>query len=56
MKEFEAAPPRLQPIMSADDGQKPSEFLLMHLDPSAMDDEQQTAVWTLLKYFKARGL
>jgi hypothetical protein len=21
-----------------------------------MDDEQQAAVWTLLKYFKARGL
>src|SRR3984957_13906224 len=56
MKEFEAAPPRPQPVMSADDGKRPSEFLLMHLDPSAMDDEQQTAVWTLLKYFKARGL
>jgi Family of unknown function (DUF5343) len=56
MKEFEAAPPRLQPVMSADDGKSPSEFLLMHLDPSTMDDEQQAAVWTLLKYFKARGL
>ena len=56
MKEFEAASPRLQPITSADDGKSPSELLLMHLDPSAMDDEQQTAVWTLLKYFKARGL
>ena len=56
MKEFEAAPPGLQPILSADDGKSPSEFLLMHLDPSAMDDEQQKAVWTLLKYFKARGL
>ena len=56
MKEFEAAPPRLQPVMSAGDGKSPSELLLMHLDPSAMDDEQQTAVWTLLKYFKARGL
>jgi hypothetical protein len=56
MKELEAPPPRLQPIMSADDDQTPSEFLLMHLDLSAMDDEQQTAVWTLLKYFKARGL
>jgi len=28
----------------------------MHLDPNEMDDEQQAAVWTLLKYFKARGL
>ena len=38
------------------DGKKPSELLLMHLDPNEMDDEQQAAVWTLLKYFKARGL
>jgi hypothetical protein len=28
----------------------------MHLDPNEMDDEQQAAVWTMLKYFKARGL
>ena len=27
-----------------------------HLDLNEMDDEQQAAVWTLLKYFKARGL
>ena len=38
------------------EGKKPSEILLMHLDPNEMDDEQQAAVWTLLKYFKARGL
>ena len=38
------------------EGKKPSEILLLHLDPNEMDDEQQAAVWTLLKYFKARGL
>jgi hypothetical protein len=38
------------------DGGKPSEFLLAQLDPKEMDDEQQAAVWTLLKYFRARGL
>jgi hypothetical protein len=38
------------------DGRKPSEILLAHLDLNEMDDEQQAAVWTLLKYFKARGL
>jgi hypothetical protein len=35
---------------------RPSEILLAHLDPNEMDDEQQAAVWTLLKYFKSRGL
>ena len=35
---------------------KPSEMLLLHLEPKDMDEEQQAAVWTLLKYFKARGL
>jgi hypothetical protein len=38
------------------EGKTPSEILLMHLDPNEMDDEQQAAVWTMLKYFKARGL
>ncbi len=38
------------------EGKKPSEILLMHFDPNKMDDEQQVAVWTLLKYFKAKGL
>jgi hypothetical protein len=38
------------------DGQKPSEILLMHLDPKEMDDEQQAAIWTMLKYFKSKGL
>ena len=31
-------------------------MLLIHLDFNEMDDEQQAAVWTLLKYFKSRGL
>jgi hypothetical protein len=35
---------------------KPSEVLFTHLDPNAMDAEQQAAVWTLLKYFKSKGL
>jgi hypothetical protein len=38
------------------EGKKPSEMLLMHLDPNEMDDEQQSAVWTMLKYFKSRGM
>ena len=38
------------------EGKKPSEILLMHLDPNEMDDEQQAAVWTLLKYFKSKGM
>lgn len=53
---FEAAPPQPQPTTPRIDGKTPSEILLMHLDPNEMDDEQQAAVWTLLKYFKARGL
>ena len=45
-----------QPVAARIEGKKPSEILLMHLDPNEMDDEQQAAVWTLLKYFKAKGL
>jgi hypothetical protein len=45
-----------QPVPSRIEGKKPSEILLMHLDPNEMDDEQQAAVWTMLKYFKAKGL
>jgi hypothetical protein len=48
--------PRPQPDASRIEGKKPSEVLLMHLDPNEMDDEQQAAVWTMLKYFKGRGL
>jgi len=53
---FEAPPPRAEAAAPAVEGKRPSEFLLVHLDPTQMDDEQQSAVWTLLKYFKARGL
>jgi Family of unknown function (DUF5343) len=55
-KEFEAGMSFPQPDTSRIEGKKPSEILLMHLDPNEMDDEQQAAVWTLLKYFKARAL
>ena len=58
IKEFEAAPPRPEPARGPPpiEGRKPSEILLAHLDPNEMDEEQQAAVWTLMKYFKARGL
>jgi Family of unknown function (DUF5343) len=56
VRDPEAAPPPPQPMLPPADGKTPSELLLMHLDPNAMDEEQQAAVWTLLKYFKARGL
>ena len=46
----------LTPVTSPIERKKPSEILFTHLDPNAMDEEQQAAVWTLLKYFKARGL
>ena len=56
-RELEAAPPpQPQPALAPTEGRKPSEILLAHLDLNEMDDEQQAAVWTLLKYFKARGL
>ena len=55
-KDIEARPFEPQPVAPLIEGKKPSEILLMHLDPSEMDDEQQAAVWTLMKYFKARGL
>jgi hypothetical protein len=53
--DVEAGSIQPQPV-SKSDGKKPSEILLMHLDPNEMDDEQQNAVWTMLKYFKAKGL
>jgi Family of unknown function (DUF5343) len=55
-KEIEAGTPQPQPVTSRVEGKKPSEILLMHLDPNEMDDEQQAAVWTMLRYFKSRGL
>ena len=45
-----------QPVAPLIEGKKPSEILLTHLDPNEMDDSEQAAVWTLMKYFKARGL
>ena len=56
MREFEAAPSPPSAPLPPVEGRKPSEMLLTHLDPNEMDDEQQAAIWTLLKYFKARGL
>jgi hypothetical protein len=56
MREFEAAPSPPPALVPPIEGRKPSEMLLIHLDLNEMDDEQQAAVWTLLKYFKARGL
>jgi hypothetical protein len=55
-KESEAGTSPPQPALPPIEGKTPSEILLMHLDPNEMDDEQQAAVWTLLKYFKTRGL
>ncbi len=56
IREFEASPSPPEAPLPPIEGKKPSEILLLHLDPNAMDDEQQAAVWTLLKYFKSRGL
>jgi hypothetical protein len=52
----DAAPPPPEPETSRLYGKKPSEILLLHLDPKTMDEEQQAAVWTLMKYFKSQGL
>jgi Family of unknown function (DUF5343) len=54
--EFEPAPSSPKPATPGIEGRKPSEFLLWALDPNEMEDEQQAAIWTLLKYFKAKGL
>ena len=56
IKDIEAGPSQPLPVAPPIEGKKPSEILLMHLDPNEMDDDQQAAVWTLMKYFKARGL
>jgi hypothetical protein len=56
IRAFEAPPSPPETPLPAIEGRKPSEILLTHLDLDAMDEEQQAAVWTLLKYFKARGL
>jgi Family of unknown function (DUF5343) len=56
MREIPAGIPEPPPPASRVEGRKPSEILLAYLDPNEMDDEQQAAVWTMLKYFKSRGL
>jgi Family of unknown function (DUF5343) len=56
IRELEAEAPQPLPIMTEINVKKPSEILLTHLDLNEMDDGQQAAVWTLLKYFKSRGL
>jgi len=56
IREVDAAPSPPRAPLPLLEGGKPSEMLLTHLDLNEMDDEQQAAVWTLLKYFKARGL
>jgi hypothetical protein len=53
--DFEAGSAPQAPLPPIE-GKTPSEMLLAHLDLNEMDDEQQAAVWTLLKYFKVRGL
>ncbi len=55
-QKLEAGPSQPQPFMPHVEAKKPSEILLMHLDPNEMDEEQQAAIWTMLKYFKSRGL
>ncbi len=55
---FEAPPPPAPAAAAPPGGEAktPSEWLIQHLDPNAMDEAEQAAVWTLLKYFRARGL
>ncbi|HZZ62497.1 MAG TPA: DUF5343 domain-containing protein [Roseiarcus sp.] len=55
-KEIETGTSQPRSVASRIEDKKPSEILLSHLDPNEMDEEQQAAVWTLLKYFKARAL
>ncbi len=54
--EIDAGASRPEPLARQTDERRPSEILLLHLDPNEMDEEQQAAVWSLLKYFKSRGL
>ena len=54
--EFAAEASQPQSLPGRIEAGKPSEMLLAHLDPNEMNEEQQAAVWTLLKYFKSRGL
>ena len=54
--DIESEASRTRPAASPIEGEKPSEMLLGRLDLNEMNEEQQAAVWTLMKYFKARGL
>ena len=56
IKEIELGTPQPRSATPHIEDRKPSELLLAYLDPNEMDDEQQAAVWTMLKYFKSRGL
>jgi hypothetical protein len=55
-RDIDAGPPQPRPAPAHAESKKPSEVHFLSLDPNEMDAEQQAAVWTLLKYFKARGL
>lgn len=50
-QEKSTPPPPIQPLV---ENKSPEQTLLDILDPEAMDDNQQEAVWTLLKYLKAK--
>jgi len=54
--DVEPAPPQPRAAAPEVESRRPSEVLFARLDLNEMNDEQQAAVWTLLKYFKARGL
>ena len=56
IREFEAAPsPPQAPLPPSRAGSRQKCFWRTSIS-NEMDDAQQAAVWTLLKYFKARGL
>ena len=55
-KEVETGAAQPRPVASRIEDKKPSEVLLSHLDLNEMDEAQQAAIWTLLKYFKGKGL
>lgn len=55
-RDIEAGALSPRPAAAQAESKKPSAVLFLSLDPKEMNDEQQAAVWTLLKYFKARGL